>query len=46
MLLECRNCGQATSARAGTPMATSRLPVRTRLTAMFLMESSSEGDLG
>ncbi|WP_200255891.1 transposase [Halorhodospira neutriphila] len=43
MLFHCRDCGRATSARAGTPMAASHLPVRTWLTAMFLMACSSQG---
>jgi hypothetical protein len=43
MLFHCRDCGRATSARAGTPMEASHLPVRTWLTAMFLMACSSKG---
>ena len=43
MLFHCRDCGRATSARAGTPMEASHLPVRTWLTAMFLMACSSRG---
>jgi hypothetical protein len=43
MLFHCRDCGRATSARAGTPMEASHLLVRTWLTAMFLMACSSKG---
>lgn len=43
MLFRCRDCGHATSARAGTPMERSHLPVHTWLTAMFLMACSSKG---
>ena len=43
MLFHCRDCGRATSARAGTPMEGSHLPVRTWLTATFLMACSSKG---
>jgi transposase-like protein len=43
MLFHCRDCGRATSARAGTPMEASHLPVRTWLTAMFLLACSSKG---
>ena len=38
-----RACGQAMSARAGTPMEASHLPVRIWATAMFLMACSSKG---